>query len=81
MTTTAMAEITFGIKAVERERQNTVAAKQRAEAKVEKLEDLVEAIDNHCGEARATIPPMRAATLADLIQDLIEDHRASQRTL
>jgi hypothetical protein len=66
---------------LERERQNTIAAKQRFEAKVEKLENLVEAIDKVCGEARATIPPMRAAALADRVQDLIDNNRASQRNL
>ena len=61
----------------ERERQNTVAAKQRAEAKVEKLEDLVEAIAARC---RLT-HPNSVLPLADRVQDLIENHRASQRTL
>ena len=61
----------------ERARQNTVAAKQRAEAKVEKLEDLVEAIAARC---RLT-HPNSVLPLADRVQDLIENHRASQRTL
>ena len=38
----------------ERERQNTVAAKQRAEAKVEKLEDLVEEINEEKGHGGKT---------------------------
>jgi len=61
----------------ERERQDTVAAKQRAEAKVEALEDLVEAIAARCRltHHNSVLP------LADRVQDLIENHRASQRTL
>ena len=62
---------------LERERQNTIAAKQRAEAKVERLEDLVEAIAARCRltHHNSVLP------LADRVQDLIENHRASQRNL
>jgi hypothetical protein len=62
----------------ERERQNTVAAKQRAEAKVEKLEDLVEAIAARC---RLSADRPGSIGTSGRVQELIENHRASQRNL